>query len=165
MISMKHILMLPVFCLGMLFFTGCADSSSDMGLAETTGPFDEFGNYREDWAHDPGKWTRPSKSKPTTQIAKNDLPPPSAMPIVKSSPPVRPTPASTARVQSTPKPKPTVAAKPKPKPAATRYTVKKGDSLYAIALRNRSSVAAIQRANNISGSLIRPGQVLVIPKR
>ena len=164
---MKHLLLLPVFCFGTLLFTGCANNDS-LGLEETTGPFDEYGNYREDWAHDPGKWSRPSKSKPATQVAKNDLPPADALPIVKSSPPARTTPATTARVQSTPKPKPkpAVASKPKPKtPSATRYTVKKGDSLYAIALRNRSSVAALQRANNISGSMIRPGQVLVIPKR
>ena len=161
---MKHIFLLPAFCSGMLFFTGCADNDS-LGLAETTGPFDEFGNYREDWAHDPGKWTRPSKSKPTTQIAKYDPPPADAMPIVKSSPPPRSPPSTTSRVQSSPKPKPVVTAKPKPKPTVSRYTVRKGDSLYAIAQRNRSSVAAIQRANNISGSLIRPGQVLVIPKR
>jgi LysM repeat protein len=45
-----------------------------------------------------------------------------------------------------------------------RYTVKKGDSLYVIARRNGTTVSALQRANGISGSLIHPGQRLVIPK-
>jgi LysM repeat protein len=59
----------------------------------------------------------------------------------------------------------TYKPKPKPKPSSGRYTVKKGDSLYVIAQRNKTSVAALQKANNISGSLIRPGQSLVIPRR
>ncbi|MCX6865313.1 MAG: LysM peptidoglycan-binding domain-containing protein [Verrucomicrobia bacterium] len=64
------------------------------------------------------------------------------------------------------KAKPGVAkAKAKTKPTSERYIVKKGDSLSAIASRNRSSVSAIQKANGISGTLIHPGDKLVIPKR
>ncbi|HEX5791463.1 MAG TPA: LysM peptidoglycan-binding domain-containing protein, partial [Luteolibacter sp.] len=55
--------------------------------------------------------------------------------------------------------------KPKPQPTVTRYTVKRGDTLSAIAKRNRTTVAAIQRANGISGAMIHPGQRLVIPRR
>lgn len=70
------------------------------------------------------------------------------------------------KVKPKPKPKPVlVKAKPKPKPKAVRYTVKKGDSLSAIASRTGSSVSAIKAQNGISGTLIRPGQSLVIPKR
>ena len=69
-------------------------------------------------------------------------------------------------VKSKPKPKPVVAkAKSKPKPKSTRYVVKKGDSLSTIASRTGSSVSAIKSENGISGTLIRPGQSLVIPKR
>ena len=60
-----------------------------------------------------------------------------------------------------PKPKP----KPKPQPSVVRYTVKKGDTLSGIASRYGSSVSGIQRASGISGTLIRPGQVLKVPKR
>ena len=64
------------------------------------------------------------------------------------------------------KPKTTVAkVKPKPKPKATRYVVKKGDSLSTIASRNGTTVSAIKSANSISGTLIRPGQTLSLPKR
>ena len=173
--SMKHLFLLPLVSMAALFVTSCANNGSDSGLADNTGPFDEHGNYRDDWADDPTKWRRPGGSKPSTKIASNDLPPADASPIASYTPPAprstssSSSSSSSARTQSAPKPKPAVAykpkAKPKPKPTSTRYTVKKGDSLYAIAQRNRTSVSALQKANNISGSLIRPGQNLVIPKR
>jgi len=75
----------------------------------------------------------------------------------------RPKPKTTS---SATKSKSTVAkAKSKPKPKSSRYVVKSGDSLSRIAARNGSSVSAIQKANGISGTLIHPGQSLVIPKR
>ena len=45
------------------------------------------------------------------------------------------------------------------------YTVKSGDSLERIAKRNGTTVKALQRANGIKGSRIRPGQKLTIPKK
>jgi LysM repeat protein len=153
-----------------------------------TGPFDSQGNYREDWADDPTKWRRPGSRQKARQeapfYASNDRPPANVSPL----PPARPSqPASTSRpaastskpAQSTQAARPTqparptataAAAKPKPKPKPkpapqpTRYTVKKGDSLYVIAKRHNTTVAALQRANGISGSLIQPGQRLVIPR-
>lgn len=164
---MKHLLWLPLLSFGALLFSGCADSNSDISQNGAAGPFDEHGNYRDDWADDPTKWRRTS-NKPVTQVVKNDQPPADALPIVSSAQPTRSTPPTRSTSAATaPKPKPTVASKPKPKPKpkATRYTVKQGDSLYAIAKRTGTSVSALQKANSISGSLIRPGQALVIPKR
>ncbi|MCB2068945.1 MAG: LysM peptidoglycan-binding domain-containing protein, partial [Ottowia sp.] len=43
------------------------------------------------------------------------------------------------------------------------YRVRRGDSLGAIARQFDTSVAQLQRANGISGSLIRVGQKLMIP--
>jgi LysM repeat protein len=131
-------------------------------------------------------------SKPGESLVINDEPPANSIPIptpentpqpgqIRSTTVVsKPTPITTARrattspsptkskpsTAATSKPKPkTVAAKPKPKsPATSRYTIKKGDTLSAIAARNRTSVAALQRANGIKGSLIQPGKTLVIPK-
>ena len=54
-------------------------------------------------------------------------------------------------------------AKPAPTKGPSRYTVRPGDSLSKIAQRSGSSVAALQRANRLSGSLIRVGQVLSVP--
>lgn len=140
-----------------------------------TGPFDRRGNYIEDWADSPDKWYRPSPvpTRPTA-IAKNEKPSaptlaanraaPTPTPTV-SNPQPRPQPAATPAPKPAPKP---VVAKPKPKPPAKpapiRYTVRAGDNLSRIAARHKSSVTAIQRANGITGSLIRPGQVLVIPR-
>ncbi len=44
------------------------------------------------------------------------------------------------------------------------HTVRSGDSLYEIALKHGSSVSAIRQANGLRGSLIRPGQTLVVPR-
>jgi peptidoglycan endopeptidase LytF len=43
--------------------------------------------------------------------------------------------------------------------------VKKGDTLSTIASRNGTTVSAIKSANRISGTMIRDGQKLIIPKR
>ena len=42
-------------------------------------------------------------------------------------------------------------------------SVQRGDSLYAISRRHGVTVDALRRANNLSGSIIRPGQTLVVP--
>lgn len=53
-----------------------------------------------------------------------------------------------------------------PPPATTvKYTVKAGDTLYSIALRYNTTVAAIAKANNITNvNSISVGQVLTIPR-
>lgn len=126
-------------------------------------------------------------------IAKNDEPPANSNPLSpaqtrsttpvlaqkKSAPPSVATPTSrkSSPAVASNKPKPTVRkttpkpvlvkAKPKPKPAPkkTRYVVKKGDSLSAISSRTGASVSAIRKENGMSGTMIHPGQSLVIPKR
>lgn len=52
---------------------------------------------------------------------------------------------------------------PSPNPDTIQYIVKPGDSLWLIARRYGTTVAAIQRQNNLTGDLIRVGQVLTIP--
>lgn len=151
---------------------------------------EEFADDPSKWRR-PG--TRGSAPADVPAIAKNDQPPANANPLapkIESSPrpttrstettkPVvvaqnkpretsRPTTVTKETTTARPKPKSTpvkVKPKVKPKPKTTRYIVKSGDSLSRIAARNGSSVSAIQKANGISGTLIRPGQSLVIPKR
>ncbi len=175
---MKPVIWLPALSALSLFLASCASNNNNPDPNDPGyGPFDPQGNYREDWADDPSKWRRPGGGRVTTppsdppRIAKYEQPPANANPLPPAvTPRVQPTPPRpTATVQAKPKPKPkpvVVKAKPKPKPQpqVTRYTVKKGDTLSAIASRNGSSVAAIQRANRISGTLIHPGQSLVVPK-
>ena len=47
--------------------------------------------------------------------------------------------------------------------SSSTYTVKAGDSLYAIASKNGVTVNALMEANNLSGYLITPNQKLKIP--
>jgi LysM repeat protein len=182
---MKPVIWLPFSCALILVLNSCTNSGSTAANDPLgTGPFDSQGRYREEWADDPSKWSKPGRrGQPPADdlpfVAKNEQPPANSNPLgpqVASTPPpkkVESTPRETVKrtetpkpVAAKPKPKPTVVkAKPKPKPKTTRYIVKKGDSLSRIASRNGSSVSAIQKANGISGTLIHPGQSLVIPKR
>lgn len=184
---MKSVIWLPSFSAVALILSSCANNKTSDPHDPGYGPFDSAGNYREDWADDPSKWRRPGSrhaNPPADElpvIAKHEQPPANANPLapsvssgskpspaVQSKPRETTRPTTTAKVTPKPKPKPTVVKakpKPKPKPQSTRYVVKKGDTLSGIASRYGSSVSAIQRANGISGSLIRPGQSLVVPKR
>lgn len=178
---------LPAFvCI--TFLTSCGNRRSNNPNA-VTGPFDRNGNYREEWADNPTKWRKaggaPSPHETKTdelpEIASNDQPPQNSVPLVsgnnsKPTPVISSTPikTSTQATKTTPTRTTTTVVKAKPKskpkpvlvkPKTTRYVVKSGDSLSKIASRTGSSVSALQRANSISGTLIRPGQSLVIPKK
>lgn len=80
--------------------------------------------------------------------------------------------ASTAPAQPTPT-TPVEAEKPQnedkelnvpsnPANGSSAYTVKRGDSLYAIANKHGITLAKLRELNNISGSFISPGQQLVV---
>ncbi len=174
--TMKPLIWLPLSCAAVLVFNSCANNGSTAGNDPLgTGPFDAQGNYREDWADDPTKWRKPgSRQAPVEElpaVAANDLPPANANPLPpagSSAPKPSSTKPSASTGSSSSQPK-EVAYKPKPKakpkPTSTTYTVKSGDTLSGIASRYGSSVAKIRSANGISGSMIRPGQKLKVPKR
>lgn len=48
-------------------------------------------------------------------------------------------------------------------PAGERYIVQKGDNLWVIAQKYKTSVAAIRDLNKLTGDLLQPGQELLIP--
>jgi LysM repeat protein len=111
----------------------------------------------------PDKWYRPpapgpgSVSKPKTAIASNtQVAPEPHVPLIGASSPPEPRPQTTVA-----KPKPT--PKPKP-PTVVRHTVKRGDTLSALARRYGTSVTKIQKANGLPNTVIRLGQTLKIPK-
>lgn len=72
-----------------------------------------------------------------------------------------------AGARPTPQVRPSVARAPEPSQAEAggeSYTVRSGDSLYAIASRHKVKVADLQRANGITNvRSVRPGTVLRIP--
>ena len=86
---------------------------------------------------------------------------PSASQAPTPLPTLEPTPAPTPTLTPTP----SLAATPAPTPIPQRtYVVQAGDTLSVIANRFGTTVAAIQRANNLaSADVITVGQVLVIP--
>ena len=155
---------------------------------------EEWADNPTKWKRPGSSPSQPKPTEDVPQIAQNDQPPmnsvplatgrsPEPKPIIKETSVVAKNTVSKSEpervvvktrpltkpeaevVRAKPKPKVVVKAKPKPKPKPTRYVVKQGDSLSAIASRNGTSVSALKSENGISGTLIRPGQSLTIPKR
>jgi len=56
-----------------------------------------------------------------------------------------------------------VASEPPPPPPDTRHQVRRGENLTGISRRYGVPVETIREANNLRGSVIHPGEVLVIP--
>ncbi|MCW1912098.1 LysM peptidoglycan-binding domain-containing protein [Luteolibacter sp. GHJ8] len=96
------------------------------------------------------------RPKTTSTTVSNTRPKPKAASTASSSRPKQ------KAVVVKPKVKPKAVAKAKPK--STRHTVRSGDSLYAIAKRYGTTASAVQKANGLKGTTIRPGQSLSIPK-
>jgi LysM repeat protein len=185
-------LLLPAASLS-LFLSACTNGTGPLASNNPsgTGPFDSRGNYVEAWADNPSAWrkgnTQIVDAQPDRQAAEVPVKPEPVIaaniapePVSRTTTVVykKPTPTPSTSVKPKPKPTTTVAKntlKPKPvtkktvaktptKPKSTRHTVKSGDNLYNIAKRYGTSVAAIQKANGTKGSMIRPGQALVIPR-
>jgi LysM repeat protein len=96
------------------------------------------------------------RPKTTSTTVSSTRPKPKASSTASSSKP------KSKAVVVKPKVKPKTVAKAKPK--STRHTVRSGDSLYAIAKRYGTTASAVQKANGLKGTTIRPGQSLAIPK-
>ena len=160
-----HTCIIPCFLFIMFGLTSCSKHGTP-SYNPDIGPFDEDGNYIEEWADNPPK--RGTKLK-----RREPKPEPQPSPRIAEAPkPIyQPRPAPTARVTPAPKPKPRPVVKPKPKPKPTvvkpktiRHTVQKGDTLYGLARKYGTTVSKIQKANNLSGTTIRTGKTYVIPK-
>jgi LysM repeat protein len=106
------------------------------------------------------------RPEPSPDLASSH--PKSSPSVVKVRPEPSPDLASTHPKSSTGEAsthRPSSSGHSKTKTKSGRYLVKKGDSLSTIARRNHSSVSAIQKANGIDGTLIHPGDALIVPKR
>jgi LysM repeat protein len=182
-------IMLPVVS---CFLSGCGGGGANedhrnRGLNPGVGPFDRHGNYVEAWADDKSKgvaW-RADHVVGKPQVAKVEPTIPKSYPAVATAhvtPQSKPTsrrsrrkapvsgattPPSRSRVvrsrPSAAKPQSTVKTKPKSK-APLRYSIKKGDTLYALSRKYKTSVSSIQRANGLKGTNLRIGRTLLIPR-
>ena len=149
-----------------------SENTAIRGYNPGVGPFDSRGNYVERWADDKskGNWWResiisdPAASTPAPVVAATTTLKPSP-PATASAPkpPVSGTVTPIPTVASAPKPAPVVRAAPQSK-APIRYTVKKGDTLWAISRKYGTTVSAIQRANGIKGTNLSIGRTLLIPR-
>ena len=103
--------------------------------------------------------TRSSSSSSSTSAPRTISPPrTTTVPAARSSS------TSTTTYRPAPAPAPKPKPKPKPTPPPARYhKVEAKQTLWAISQKYGVTVAALQRANGLSGTLIRPGQSLRIP--
>ena len=111
-------------------------------IAESSDPAYESGHY--------------SPVQSSSSYAYN---PPPSLPSLKNHPRGRARPAANPRSTAARK-----SSSRKSAPKARTYTVKKGDTLGAIARRNGTSVKALKRANGLKSDLIHINQKLTIPR-
>lgn len=146
--------------------SGVADAGTPgHNMSRKDYPFDENGNYHEEWARgeDSGQVVDLTKDNPPSVFLGTTDPRDSKPASTKSTASSKPRPKSVATSKSKPKPKPKVVSKPKP--TSTTITVKKGDTLYGLASRYKTSVKAIQSANGMGSSTsLRDGRSLKIPR-
>ena len=155
---------------------------------------EEWADNPSQWRKPGGSSPRVTKTEDVPQIAQNEQPPLNSVPLATSTKTYTPKPTinetkTVARTSATRKESEGVVVKTRPlnkeepevvktkskakpdadvvktKSKSSRYVVKQGDSLSAIASRNGCSVSSLQRENGISGTLIRPGQSLTIPRK
>jgi LysM repeat protein len=134
-----------------------------LAIARTTpsdAPFDPPGSFAAAAAaSQPAFVPAPGSGAPSSAAPVDASADPSSSAAGPStSPDAAPTPSGAAPSPSgDPGPSPTAGA-----PLA-RYTVKGGDTLSSIAIAHGISVRQLRKANGIEGTMIRPGQELLIP--
>jgi LysM repeat protein len=103
-------------------------------------------------------------SSPSTPVGEG--PSSSAIALLSPSPVVTPTPAPSASASVAPSATPRATPKPTVGPNRQRYRVKAGDTLSAIAVKFGTTLRVLKRINDITDpTLIRPGQVILVPAR
>lgn len=131
-------------------------------------------NYGNDGHYNPypgqsgyASGSAPTYQKPPMPVEPEPPADPYAFSATKKTTPGSPS-DSTAKkttASSSPAKKKSVPSKSTTKKSSSgsRYTVSKGDSLYGIALKKKTTVAKLKTANGLKNDLIRPGQSLKIP--
>ncbi len=152
---------------GMSLISSCSHSSGrtievyeTVGYQPNYGPFDSNGNYVDKWADNPPKRRYIPRNQKKASSAPLSTPTPAPQYIAVAP---KPAPQYTLpqRLSSTNRQKKSVKVKSTP---PVTHTVKKGDTLYALSRKYKTSVDAIQRANRLKGTIIGIDQRLIIPK-
>jgi len=146
---------------------GTVNVTDDGNYQENYGPFDANGNYREDWANKSPKRrvVRKKVTKPTTKPTTTRTTRKPTTTRTTHKPTTRHTTHKpTTHKKATPKKRTPRKITPKTKPPII-YTVKKGDTLWSLSVKYKSSTDLIRKANKIKGNNIRIGQRLIIPRK
>lgn len=155
---------------GIVDYTTPSSRKSDAEKASF--PFDDAGNYREDWvAKGQGVTgvrdtpTSPAYTQTSTSAAytqePDDTPVRRTVASSSSSGARKSSGGSGRSTASRPKPKP----RPKPVAKPTYVKVTSGDTLYGFSKRYGVSVASIKAANGLKSDTIVDGKSLKIPKK
>lgn len=143
-------------------FSSCSTQNSSTGGYDTaepaSGEIPPWIAESSDPAYESGHYSPVKSSSSSSSYAYN----PPAKPSVSKKSPTRRTTTSSAKSSRNTVPKKSTARKPAPK--ARTYTVKKGDTLGAIARRNGTSVKALKKANGLKSDMIHINQKLSIPR-
>jgi len=178
-------------CMGVAALLNSCGSMGGSVVDTGYGPFDSRGNYVEDWADTPEKWSRRASYasqtaaaglEPELAMSQSSTAPPSDLsPIASgSSRPVEVTSlkrsgaaasrsiaSNSTRSTATKSQVKSTASRPRTKvvkPNATRVVIRRGDTLSGLAAKHRSSVRAIQRANGMRDTKLVAGKTLLIPR-
>lgn len=122
-------------------------------------PPDPYKGVRYRGGRDPGTGVAPRLN---AAAADAPVPPPRYRSVATSRSDVPP--PSAARTVPAGGPPALRAATPAPQAGAASIDVQPGDTLYSIATRNRTTVAALMQANGLASATIKPGQKLVLPQ-
>lgn len=170
LISVVRFFSLVCLSLGL---ASCENGQNPFSKAGSGGADPYVANYANDGGYNPypgqpgtisGGGAAPTYEAPVAPVE--------ADPYAFNAPSAKPKTSSSSGSSSAPKKVVASSSKPRTSSSKSKSTAKKsggshkvvsGDSLYAIALKRKTTVAKIKAANGLKSDLIRPGQSLKIP--
>ncbi len=169
LISSARLLTLVCLSLGLI---SCENGQNPFTKAGSGGADPYVANYANDGGYNPypGQPGTIASGGPAAPTYEAPVAPVEADPYAFNAPSVKP--KSSSSSASTPKKVVASSSKPRTSSSKSKSTVKRsggshkvvsGDSLYAIALKRKTTVAKLKAANGLKSDLIRPGQTLKIP--